>query len=487
MNTQEKQMAIDSLKDYEMRLIELADQIWEVAEPAFEEFQSAEAICDFLESAGFLVERGIAGLPTAFKGTFGSGHPVIGILGEYDALIDLSQEAGCPVHHPTGGRCGHGCGHHELAASTLAGALIAKKYLEENLVQGTIVYFGCPAEEGGAGKAFMVRAGVFRGVDIALSSHPAGSNAVRTGTTCASLRFEYTFHGIKSHPATQPENGRSAFDALELFNIGINFLREHIKQQNYIHYAVTYAGGDAPNVIPDLAKGVYVVRSTSLEEARELSRRMDLCAQGAAISTETTYEKSLLSAGNHLISCESVERILYKNFEETDLPIYTEEDEKFGRKIFKSNPKFADAPDICCQFGRVWESEFRQWQDTHQETVFNRFLPSYAHTQDLVAGATDLAEVSWNLPTASIFFVTAPKKVSVHTWQFTAFGKTDCAHQGILMAGRVLGGTAIDFFADPALVEEAWKDFRKNLPGEYISPVEGMVVEKFHENRQNNI
>lgn len=470
----DKQAAIESLKDYEQRLVDLADHIWDYAEPAFEEFQSAEAICHFLETEGFLVERGIAGMPTAFKGSYGSGHPVIGILGEYDALFDLNQEAGCAEYHPMGGRCGHGCGHHELAVSTLAGALIAKKYLETNQVSGTIVYFGCPAEEGGGGKAYMVREGVFDGVDIALSDHPAGSNAVRTGTTCASTSYEYIFHGIKSHPATQPENGRSAFDALELFNIGINFLREHMKQQNFIHYAVTFAGGDAPNIIPDLAKGVYVVRSTSLAEARDLARRMDLCAQGAAIATETTYERRLLSAGNHLLSCETVEKVLYKNFAETELPVYTEEDEKLGRQIFESNPKFAVAPDICCQFGHVWESEFKEWQAFHPETVFNRFLPTYAHTQDRVAGATDLAEVSWNLPTASIFFATAPKKVSVHTWQFTAFGKTNCAHQGTLMAGRVLGGAAIDFLADPALVEDAWKDFRKNLPGDYISPVEGM-------------
>ena len=474
METKAKGRAIQSLKEKEILLLALADEMWEYGELAFEEFQSAEAICQFLEKEGFLVERGIAGMPTAFKGTYGAGHPVIGILGEYDALRDLGQEAGQSVYRPTGAPAGHGCGHHELAVSTLAGALIAKRYLEENQVSGTVVYFGCPAEEGGAGKAFMVREGVFDGVDIALSDHPAGSNAVRTGTTCASQSFEYVFHGIKSHPATQPENGRSAFDALELFNIGINFLREHMKQQNFIHYAVTFAGGDAPNVIPDLAKGTYVVRSTSLAEAKDLSRRMELCAKGAAIATETTYEKRLLSAGNHLISNETVERVLYKNFAAEELPVYTEEDERFGREIFESNPKFAVAPDICCQFGRVWEQEFKEWQDSHPDTVFNRFLPSYAHTEDRVAGATDLAEVSCNLPTASIFFVTAPKKVSVHTWQFTAFGKTDCAHQGILMAGRVLGGAAIDFFEDPELVKAAWEEFRRDLPGKYICPVEGM-------------
>ena len=474
MEHQDKQNAIASLKADEARLLELADQIWEFAEPAYEEFKSADAICEFLETEGFTVERGIAGIPTAFKGSYGNGHPVIGILGEYDALFDLDQEAGCADRKPTGKRCGHGCGHHELAVSTLAGAIIAKRYLEKCGIPGTIIYFGCPAEEGGSGKAFMVREGVFKDVDIALSDHPAGSNAVRTGTTCASVRYKYTFHGIKSHPTTQPENGRSAFDALELFNIGINFLREHMKQQNYIHYAVTFAGGDSPNIIPDLAKGTYAVRSTSLAEARELARRMDLCAQGAAIATETTYEKELVSAGNHLLSCETVERVLYENFAATELPVYTKEDEELGQQIFESNPKFAEAPDICCQFGRVWEKEFKQWQDSHPETVFNRFLPTYAHTEDRVAGATDLAEVSWNLPTASIFFATAPKKVSVHTWQFTAFGKTNCAHQGTLMAGRVLGGAAIDFLTNPELVKKAWEDFRRNLPGEYICPVEGL-------------
>ena len=473
MYIQAKKRAIDSLKRDEERLLQLADQIWEFAEPAFEEFQSAESLCKFLEAEGFCVERGIAGMKTAFKGSYGSGHPVIGILGEYDALFDLGQEAGCAEYKPIG-KTGHACGHHELAVSTLAGAVIAKRFLEETKIPGTIVYFGCPAEEGGAGKAYMVKEGIFNGVDIALSDHPAGSNAVRTGTTCASMRFEYIFHGIKSHPATQPENGRSAFDALELFNIGINFLREHIKQQNFIHYAVTFAGGDAPNVIPDLAKGIYVVRSTSLAEARDLARRMDLCAQGAAIATETTYEKKLLSAGNHLISCEAVEKVLYKNFAETELPVYTKEDEEFGRKIFESNPKFAVAPDICCQFGRVWEQEFKEWQENHPETVFNRFLPTYAHTHDLVAGATDLAEVSWTVPTGSIFFVTAPKKVSVHTWQFTAFGKTDCAHQGTMMAGRVLGGAAIDFLVDSSLVEKSWDEFKRSLPGKYISPVESI-------------
>lgn len=472
MSNEAKKMAIDSLSFYEEKLLALSDEIWEYAEPKFEEYRSAEAICRFLEEAGFSVERGVAGIPTAFTGTYGSGRPVIGILGEYDALEGLSQEAGCAVPKSIGGSCGHGCGHNTLATSTLAGALIAKSFLEKNDIPGTIIYFGCPAEEGGSGKAFMVREKLFEGVDIALSDHPAGQNCVRTGTTCASVKYEYVFHGIKSHPAAQPEAGRSAFDALELFNIAIQYLREHIPQGSYLHYAVTFAGGDAPNVIPDLAKGTYVIRSKNLALVNELDRRMDLCAQGAALATETTYERRKVSAGNNLISTEAVEEVLQANFEEAEMPVYTEEEQELGWSIFRSSPRFADSLDVACQFSSKWKGEFETWQREHPENAFNNFVCSRSHTNELVPGATDLAEVSWVVPTASIFYATGPKKVPVHTWQFTALAKTSIAHKGLLMAGRVLGGAAIDYFENPALVEKAWESFKKELPGPYICPVD---------------
>ncbi len=472
MNSSLKKQAIDSLKSREKEIIEISDILWEYAEPYFEEYKSADTLCRFLEKEGFEVKRGVAGMPTAFYASYGSGHPVIGILGEYDALPGMSQAAGEITQQSANGAAGHACGHNHIAASTVGGALIAKHYLENANAPGTILYFGCPAEESGSGKTFMVRDGLFKDVDIVISDHSENTNCVRTGSTSGLMELEYTFHGIKSHPAGSPEAGRSAFDAIEIFNICINYLREHIPQRCYIHYAVTYAGGSAPNIIPDLAKGTYVIRATSLAAAKDIARRVDLCAQGAAMMTETSYDKLFIRAGNSMISNEEVELTLQRNFEQEKLPEYTQEEQEFGWKLFNSNPNFAAMyDDPAGRISEKWQSILNKWQREHPQEVYNNILLPHDHNTINAPGVTDLGDVSWVCPTASIFFVAAPKKIPCHSWQFTAGGKSSVAHKGLLMAARVLGASAIDYLSDPKLVKKAQDTFKETLPGEYISPI----------------
>ena len=473
MEKTKKQIALDSLKKYENLICELNDCIWDYAELKYEECKSAEAICKVLESEGFLVERGVADIPTAFKATYGKGHPVIGILGEYDALEGMGQVENITEQKSNGSRAGHACGHNQIASSTVGAALIVKEYLTENDISGTVVYFGCPAEEGGAGKTFMVREGVFEGVDIALSDHPESANCIRTGSSCASVLSEYSFHGIKSHPAGSPEAGRSAFDAIEIFDIGINFLREHMPQRNYIHYAVTYAGGSAPNIIPDLAKGIYCVRANNLSAAYDLDRRMELCAKGAAIATETTYERKFLKASNNLIPNETCELVMQANLEQVELPEITPEENAHGWELYKGNLKFETmVDDPPARISDKWKADLEKWQKEHPEEAYNNFVLVHDHSIVNAPGATDLGDVSWVCPTASLFFTSAPRHVPCHTWQYCSLGKSSIVHKSIMMAAKVVAGSVIDFLENPELVQKAWEEHKDNLPGPYMVPMD---------------
>ena len=285
--TEEKKEALAAIEARKGLVCDVADHIWEYAELSLQEFKSAALYCEVLEKEGFRVKKGISGIETAFSASYGSGRPVIGLLAEYDALSGLSQTAGCIEEKPLKeGGSGHGCGHNILGAGAMAAALGVKAYLEQNQTAGTVILYGCPGEEGGAAKAFMARDGVWKNLDAALTWHPDDVNEVATGSSNACIQTQYKFHGIASHAAGAPEMGRSALDAVELMNTGVQYLREHMSDKARIHYAITDAGGCSPNVVQAKASVLYMVRSNHVAEAVELQKRVDKIAQGAALMDE---------------------------------------------------------------------------------------------------------------------------------------------------------------------------------------------------------
>jgi len=329
--TTQKQSALQTIEEKKSLIVDIADKVWEFAELSLQEFKSAAAYCEALEKEGFDVERGTCNIETAFAASYGHGRPYIGILAEYDALSGLSQEGGLIERkEKNAGGNGHGCGHNLLGAGAFAAALGIKAYLEQNDVSGTVILYGCPGEEGGAAKAFMARDGLWKKLDAALTWHPEDVNEVATGSSNSCIQTQYKFTGIASHAAGAPEKGRSALDAVELMNIGVQFLREHMSDKARIHYAITDAGGCSPNVVQPRASVLYMVRSNHVAEAVELQKRVDKIAEGAALMTETTYEKKFIDGLADTVSNFALERVLYKNFEELGVPKYTEEENAYA-------------------------------------------------------------------------------------------------------------------------------------------------------------
>ena len=287
----EKQKIYDYIESRASDFIAVSDAIWGFAELSLNEYQSAACYVDFLKKEGFEVREQVAGIPTAFSGSFGAGKPVIGILGEFDALSNLSQHAGVAHKEPVvpGGN-GHGCGHNLLGVGSLAAAVAVKRMIEAGELHGTVVFYGCPGEEGCAGKTFMARDGEFRDLDAALCWHPGDTNEVTTGACAASLQLTYTFSGVAAHAAGDPWNGRSALDAAELMNVGVQFLREHMRSCESIHYSILDAGGASPNVVQPTAQLLYMVRSDNVTNAKKLLKRVNRIAEGACLMTDTTVE-----------------------------------------------------------------------------------------------------------------------------------------------------------------------------------------------------
>lgn len=449
-----------------------SDKIWEIAETRFQEEASAEVLCKILEEEGFKVQRGIAEINTAFMGSFGSGNPVIGILGEYDALSGLSQKAlSCTKEAIREGEGGHGCGHNLLGVGALAAAAAVKKYLEENHLGGTIRFYGCPGEEGGSGKSFMVRQGVFDDVDIALTWHPMTHNAVMSVTTLANFQVYFKFHGRSAHAAAAPHLGRSALDAVELMNIGVNYLREHIIEAARVHYAVTNTGGISPNVVQAEAEVLYLIRAPKLEEVAEIYERVCNIAQGAALMTDTKCEIVFDKACSNYIPNHTIEQLLFKNFTAVGIPVFDDNDKNIARDIqatlaqsdIENDVKMADL-----YMGGKDKSILKRLSN---QPLADMLLP-YAHSSTLLSGSTDVGDVSWVVPTAQICVAANAFGTPGHSWQTVSQGVSSIAHKGMLTAAKVLGNTAADIFAAPEVVNEAKSELNKTLGGKkYVSPI----------------
>ena len=468
-----KAEAIRVIDEKQALLDDVNDSIWEYAETAFQEFKSMDKLCEALEQEGFKVEKGVGDIPTAFTGTYGHGKPVIGLLGEFDALSGLSQVGGCPEKKAlVPGAAGHGCGHNCLGTASLAAAIAVKNYLEHNLqVSGTVIYFGCPGEEGGSGKAFMAREGVFKDLDAAITWHPSSTNNVTSGSSLANYQVKYRFYGTSAHAAGDPHLGRSALDAVELMNVGVQFLREHMIDEARVHYAILDTGGYSPNVVQPYAEVLYLIRSPKNSQVEELYQRVNKIAQGAALMTETRMEMEFIKGCSNTIPNNVLEAQLYKNFKEIGVPKYTPEEHEFARQIIAHYEAGPNAMDGAAGTTKAWGKELAEYQAEHGVSL-NDVLLSLQSYDKACAGSTDVGDVSWNCPTAQIHVVTTAAKTPGHSWQFTSCNRTSIAHKGVNCAGKVMGATVIDLIENPEIIKKANEEFLERLDGEtYKCPI----------------
>ncbi|WP_155591822.1 M20 family metallopeptidase [Lysinibacillus cavernae] len=437
----------------------VSDSIWGFAETRFDEVHSADLLCETLENEGFQVERGVANLETGFIGTFGSGKPVIAILGEYDALAGLSQQAGNPHFKPIipNGN-GHGCGHNLLGVGALAGAISAKQYLQENNLTGTIKYFGCPAEESGYGKSFLARDGYFKDVDVAFSWHPGTVNGVMHARANAVINATFKFKGRSSHAAASPHLGRSALDALELMNVGVNYLREHIVDEARIHYAVTNTGGLAPNVVQAEAEVTYLIRAPKPNQVKDLYQRVLNCAKGAALMTETTVEEHIVGSCHNLIPNKTLEKVMHQHMQDLGSARITEDDIHFAKEIYSTLSE-EEKNVAAVQIGKETAKKLA-------DKPIIDFLAPLPEEPFFMGGSTDVADVSWNVPTAQCSTATWAFGTPFHTWQAVAQGKTAYAHEATLLAGKAIACTVISALENPTLIENAKAELMERLDGE---------------------
>ncbi len=445
---------------------QLASQVWGFAELGYHEQQSSQTLSEALEEGGFRVERGVAGIPTAFVASYGRGAgPVIGILGEFDALPGLSQDS-VPYQKPLQpGAPGHGCGHNLLGVAGLASVMALKRALDEGQTQGEIRYFGCPAEEGGAGKAFMVKAGLFADVDLCLTWHPDTFNAVAWGNFLANYRLGFKFHGKTAHAAADPYNGRSALDAVELMNVGVNYLREHMIPGARIHYVITN-GGRAPNVVPDEAASHYSVRAPRTDQLDALYARLLDIARGAALMTGTQMEVIFYAGMSNMLLNETINHVLQEKLEQVGAPQYDPRELDFARQIAQTIPP-GSLEEAAVTYG-LGEKEIAALKD---KVLFDGVLPPYR--SDIVQpGSTDVGDVSWAAPTGQVVTTCMALGTPFHTWQVVAQGSMSIGHKGMLYAAKVMALSALEFLQKPALVQAAKDEYRrKRAAAHYVSPI----------------
>ncbi|MDQ1077839.1 M20 family metallopeptidase [Pseudoroseomonas cervicalis] len=444
-------------------MIALSDRVWDMPEPLYTEFRSAAEHVAELERQGFRVQQGVAGIPTALLAEAGEGGPVIAILGEYDALPGLSQEAGIaepkPVEKHNG--FGHGCGHNLLGAGAMLAATAVKNWLAEKGIAGRVRYYGCPAEEGGAAKAFMARAGLFADADLAITWHPGHFAEVMPAASLANTRIDFTFTGRSSHAAAAPHLGRSALDAVELMNVGVNYMREHMESGARVHYAYLDAGGIAPNVVQGRAKVRYAVRHPDLRGMAALVERVKKIAQGAALMTETEVEIKVLSAVANLLPNEPLEAAMQAELERLGPPEFDAADRAYAQQI-RDTLRPEDLQAAFSAAGLPYAADTPLC-----DQVVPRGTPRV-----LALGSTDVGDVSWVLPTVQASGATAAIGTPFHSWQLTAQGKSPHAHKGMVHVAKVMAATAAAALQQPELIAAAKADLARRLGGQpYECPI----------------
>jgi aminobenzoyl-glutamate utilization protein B len=420
---------------------EMARKIWEWAEVGYQEKRSSALLADALEKGGFRIERGVAAIPTAFVATIGSGKPIIGILGEYDALPGLSQQD-VPTHHARPGlTAGHGCGHHLFGTASATACLALAEQVKAGKIKGTLRFYGCPAEEGGSAKAFMVRAHLFDDCDAVLHWHPSSENATGDVSSQARIAARFRFHGTSAHAAGAPEAGRSALDAVELMNHAAELLREHTPDYTRIHHVIT-AGGEAPNVVPDFAEALYYIRHPKAEVVKGLYDRLVKCAEAGALATGTRLETVYLGGIVEIVPNPVIGRLARANLERLNDLHYDESEKDFADEIRKSLAGLRATPPL--------------------ETL-SRVAD---RTGQVGTGSTDVGDVSWIVPTAGFTTACWVPGTSAHSWQAVAAGGTTIGRKGMVLAARTLAATAFDLFQSPRVLESAKAEHRRRLAGQ---------------------
>lgn len=437
--------------------IALGDAVWDTPELCYEERRSCGLHTAMLHKQGFTVTPHVAGIPTAVMGESGTAGPVIAFLGEYDALPGLAAQAGIcrPV---TTSANGHGCGHNLLGAASLLAAAAVARWLRASGMPGRVRYYGCPAEEGGAGKGFMVRAGAFKDVDAAISWHPTAFCGVLPPSSLANMRMDFTFSGRSAHAAASPHLGRSALDAVELMNVGVNYLREHMLPTSRIHYAYVDAGGSAPNVVQSRAVVRYSVRTEALADLSPLTERVKQVAEGAALMTGTTVTSHVTAGVANLLPCPPLEKILHESFMEIGPPRFSEAGNVFAREIQAT----LSSDEI--------DAAFRQIGRRRRDIALTDFiLPSDGIFS---LGSTDVGDVSWTVPTVQALGATCAIGTPLHSWQMTAQGKSSIAHTGMIHVARAMALTVTQLFLSPELLAQAREDHAARLAEQpYTCPI----------------
>lgn len=436
-----KEHAAKDIDNHYSQYRQIAMNIWDFAELGYKENRSAALLQTTLRENGFEIQAPVAGIPTAFVATYGSGKPVIAILAEYDALPGLSQEAIPERKAIEGKNAGHGCGHHLFGTASVAAGIELKKLIEDGKINGTIKVFGTPAEEGGSGKVYMVREGLFNAVDAVIHWHPAAENSVTMTSALANKSAKFRFRGTSAHASASPEKGRSALDALEAMNHMVNMMREHVPQETRIHYVIT-DGGKAPNVIPDFAEAYYYVRHPKRDVVVDVFDRVVNAAKGAALGTDTMAEFEIIGGTHDLLINKTLAEVMQRNLEKVGGVAYTPEETQFAKTV-QATFNFK-VPPIQTASGVV---------------------PLKA-VKDAGGGSTDVGDVSYAVPTVGLRSATWVPGTPAHSWQAVSCGGTEIGIKGMMVAAKTMALTGIDLFTDPAIIEKAKDEFIQSV-GDY--------------------
>jgi aminobenzoyl-glutamate utilization protein B len=412
----------------------IAMEIWNNAELGYKEKKSTALLQKTLKDEGFSVQAGVAEIPTAFVATYGSGLPVIGILAEFDALPGLAQKAVPEKSGIEGQAGGHGCGHHLFGTASVAAGIAIKNLIKENKFTGTVKIFGCPAEEGGSGKVYMVRAGLFKDVDVAIHWHPDNENRITMTSALANSSAKFRFYGLSAHAAGAPERGRSSLDAVESMDYMVNLMREHIPQEARIHYVITQ-GGKAPNVVPDFAEVYYYVRHPKRDQVKEIFERVATVAKAAAYGTETKMDYEIVGGTHDLLLNKTLAEAMQINLEKVGGVKYTEEEKEFATKIQSS------------------------FNFPYPSILSADSIKPLKLEMDAGGGSTDVGDVSYAVPTVGLRAATWAPGTPAHSWQAVACGGTEIGTKGMIVAAKTMAMTAIDLFTNPTLITKAKEEF----------------------------
>jgi aminobenzoyl-glutamate utilization protein B len=451
--TPAKKTAISWVDGSKANFEEIAKYLWDNPELSLVEFKASAKLQEYLAKNGFKIEKGVAGMPTAFVATWGSGKPVIGFLAEYDALPGISQKAGKPIKEAViAGAPGHGCGHNLFGPTSVTAAIATKVAMEKHGIKGTVKLFGCPAEETLVGKIFMARDGVFDGTDIMISWHPWDFNGVNDASWLAMTSVKFQFKGRPAHAALAPHAGRSALDAVELMDIAMNFMREHVIQEARIHYVITQ-GGAAPNVVPPDAEVWYFIRSPRRTQVDEIWKWMQDVAKGATLMTQTTMSNKLLAATWEVLPNKVLAKLGEANIRAVGTPAFTPEDQKFGEEVLKS-------------LGKEVKGE------TFDTSIASADLTKTFPNVKVMPASTDEGNVNWMFPTVSFRAAVAAKGTPLHTWQMVCQTGSTPAFKGALAASKWMAATALDCLTKPEIISEAWKEHNQYLAEtKYYHPI----------------